>query len=178
MFRVNQINVEGWVQLQIAFVSFMTSFPCLFVGAGTGIEGAVVSVLTGNVAPAVVTGGGHAALNANPTATAAAAGTETGRETGIRRETGTRNGHQRTKVKTHLPTSKMALSQHFVRFDRTTRFLVFSGQKCCNGQPCNCIDGYFHFGFKARSIYFLHLFRLISVKYTLLHLFFWGNWRM
>lgn len=54
-----------------------------------------MSALTESVAPAVVTGGGHAAQSANLTAIAVAARTGTER----RRETGTENGHPKTKVR-------------------------------------------------------------------------------
>lgn len=59
-----------------------------------------MSALTESVAPAVVTGGGLAARSANLTATAAAAGTGIGKETGIGTKTGTESGHQKTKVRT------------------------------------------------------------------------------
>lgn len=80
----------------LSLVAQMTYSLPFFPGAGTGTGrgkgrgGAAASAPTGSVAPAVVTEGGHVARSANPTAIAAAAGTETGTE----------SGHPKTKVRT------------------------------------------------------------------------------
>ena len=92
--RQDSTKTLFYLLVHLSLVARMTYSPPFYSGAGTGTGtgrgGEVASAPTGSVAPAVVTEGGHAARSANPTAIAAAAGTETGTE----------SGHPKTKVRT------------------------------------------------------------------------------